>query len=71
MTQQNEHNDAGTSTQATKTETKIRDEDYGYDFYPERRGRVEKSTLSKIGEGRQASRAFKCITNVYACTNRS
>lgn len=47
-----------------------RSSQYGYDFYPERHGRVEKSIFSKLTEGRQTGRAFKCISNVYACTQK-
>ncbi|XP_076046692.1 mitochondrial inner membrane protease ATP23 homolog [Oratosquilla oratoria] len=47
---------------------------WGYDLYPERRGEKYKPSLAKIallGEGREGRDKFKCEQNVWNCVRRS
>ena len=60
-------NNASGSTERVESRESNRTDDYGYDFYPERHGRRDKTTLQKIVEGRSGGRTFKCISNVYWC----
>ncbi|CAH1782585.1 unnamed protein product, partial [Owenia fusiformis] len=45
-------------------------EDYGYYFYPDRKGGQETSTWRQILEGRGAARKLKCERNVMWCMDK-
>ena len=62
-----EHN---TSKKSTQDETG--DVDYGYDFYPERRGgEREKGFWGRLSDGRSGGRKLKCYANVHWCLRNS
>lgn len=47
-------------------------ESYGYDFYPEREGRQQKTFMEKMFRGRGSfSQALACVSNVYWCMENS
>jgi len=46
--------------------------DYGYDFYPERRGGEQKKGLwGRLTEGRSTGRKLRCYANVHWCAKNS
>ena len=61
--------DADNNPKQTQTDGSY--EDYGYDFYPDRGGKREKTLASRLFEGRSAARAFRCVSNVYWCARNS
>jgi len=46
--------------------------DYGYDFYPERRGGERKRGFwGRMTEGRSTGRTLRCYSNVHWCMRNS
>jgi len=45
--------------------------DYGYDFYPERRKAPTESFWQQMTEGRAAGDTVKCVSNVYWCYKKN
>lgn len=57
-----------------KSGTNLKEADWGYDLYPERRGQKAKSTWWDVafrGEGRENVDKIKCERRVYSCTQKS
>nr|KAF7421911.1 hypothetical protein H0235_009747 [Vespula pensylvanica] len=65
---QNNKSDKNAST----IENSVDDANWGYDLYPERRGRYKPTFFKKlIGEGKEEITRLKCEGNVYKCVKNS
>ncbi|CAD5124368.1 DgyrCDS12660 [Dimorphilus gyrociliatus] len=69
------NNDENKSKSPTATDAEGLNKDpesYGYDFYPEREGRQQKTFMEKMFRGRGSfSQALTCVSNVYWCMENS
>lgn len=62
------------SSDVNSKEANIKLKDFGYDMYPERRGKRYSPSTSEIlfhGKGKEFTEKFKCEKNVYACVQKS
>jgi len=65
---------SGKTTSSTSEESKqdaTGDLDYGYDFYPERRGEQDTGFWQRLTASRSAGRRLKCYANVQWCIKNS
>lgn len=57
---------------ASTINNSVDDPNWGYDLYPERRGRYKPTFFSRlIGEGKEELTRLKCEGNVYKCIKNS
>jgi len=60
------------NTSKENTQDETGDLDYGYDFYPERRGGEQaKRFWGRLTEGYSTGRKMKCFSNVHWCIRNS
>ena len=70
MSEQSTSDNGNTAKENAQSDTG--DLDYGYDFYPERRGgEREKGLWKRLTEGRSHGRKLKCFSNVHWCVRNS
>ena len=54
-----------------RAEDRTSPNDYGYDFYPERKSEKPEGFFARLSEGRGAADYLKCANNVYWCYRKS